>query len=101
MPSLPIAPPAKAAPNAAHPPGARAAGPPPPSGPGDFAALLDQTSARTAPAEGPKTRPAAPDASRRRDGRVDRGRDEEAHAAKEARVARPADPPPPADAAAT
>jgi hypothetical protein len=35
---------------------------PPGSGGGDFAALLDQTTARTAPAEGPETRPATPDA---------------------------------------
>jgi hypothetical protein len=38
---------------------ARTASPAPPgASPGDFAALLDQTTARTAPAEGPQTRPA-------------------------------------------
>jgi flagellar hook-length control protein FliK len=38
----------------------------PPSGAaGDFAALLNQTSARTAPAEGPKNRPAQPEPRRR------------------------------------
>jgi flagellar hook-length control protein FliK len=38
---------------------------PPLGAAGDFAALLDQTSARTAPAEGPKTRPAQPEPRRR------------------------------------
>jgi flagellar hook-length control protein FliK len=38
--------------------GSERSGPPGGASPGDFAALLDQTTARTAPAEGPKTRPA-------------------------------------------
>jgi flagellar hook-length control protein FliK len=37
---------------------------PPPGAAGDFAALLNQTSARTAPAEGPKNRPAQPEPRR-------------------------------------
>jgi hypothetical protein len=40
--------------------------PPPGASPGDFAALLDQTTARTASAEGPQTRPARAEPSRRR-----------------------------------
>ncbi|HMJ37897.1 MAG TPA: flagellar hook-length control protein FliK [Baekduia sp.] len=40
--------------------------PPPGSSPEGFAALLDQTTARTAAAEGPQTRPARAEASRRR-----------------------------------
>src|SRR4051812_31726584 len=85
MPALPLTPPAKAAPPPGRPP--RSAGPPPATGPGDFAALLDQTSARTAPAEGPKTRPGQPATALRRDDHVDRGRDGEAHAATAARKA--------------
>jgi flagellar hook-length control protein FliK len=49
----------------APPPGPKGASPPPGAA-GDFAALLDQTSARTASAEGPKNRPAQPE-SRNRD----------------------------------
>jgi flagellar hook-length control protein FliK len=60
MSPLPISPPTSA--RAAAPKSAS----PPPGAAGDFAALLDQTSARTAPAEGPKNRPAQPE-SRRRD----------------------------------
>jgi flagellar hook-length control protein FliK len=40
--------------------------PPPGSSPGGFAALLDQTTARTAAAEGPQTRPARTEPSSRR-----------------------------------
>jgi flagellar hook-length control protein FliK len=46
----------------------RSAPPPPGAGPGDFAALLNQTTARTAPAEGQQTRPSRPEAARRDDG---------------------------------
>ncbi len=53
MSPLSITPPTK--PSA--PPAPRSASPPPGAA-NDFAALLDQTSARTAPAEGPKNRPA-------------------------------------------
>lgn len=55
MPPLPISPPTSA--RAAAPKSAS----PPPGAAGDFAALLDQTSARTASAEGPKNRPAQPE----------------------------------------
>jgi flagellar hook-length control protein FliK len=61
MTSLPITPPSTGRAGTAL----KSAGPPPGAA-GDFAALLDQTSARTAPAEGPKNRPAQPE-SRRRD----------------------------------
>ena len=60
MSSLPITPPTSAR-VGATPKGAS----PPPGAAGDFAALLDQTSARTAPAEGPKNRPAQPEPRRR------------------------------------
>ena len=46
------------------PPGPKSASPPPGAA-SDFAALLDQTSARTAPAEGPKKRAAQPESPRR------------------------------------
>src|SRR3954464_9197063 len=61
MSSLPITPPGKARVDAAP----RSSAPPTGSALGDFAALLTQTSARTAPAEGPKTRPAHGDVPRR------------------------------------
>ncbi|HWH93071.1 MAG TPA: hypothetical protein VNT03_04360, partial [Baekduia sp.] len=63
MRSLPITPARSAPPPGSSPKGSG----PPPGAPGGFAALLDQTSARTAPAEGPKTRPAHSEAPRRRD----------------------------------
>ncbi len=58
----------------------------PPSGAaGDFAALLNQTSARTAPAEGPKNRPAQPE-PRRRDAAVPKD-DNKASATPDAQAA--------------
>jgi flagellar hook-length control protein FliK len=60
MPALPITPPTSARAAAAP-----KSGSPPPGAVGDFAALLDQTSARTAAAEGPKNRPARPESQRR------------------------------------
>jgi len=62
MTALPITPP-----SAARVDAARKGAAPPSGSPGDFAALLSQTSARTAPAEGPKTRPAQPEPRRRDD----------------------------------
>src|SRR4051812_14241734 len=54
---------------------AKRSGPPPGTAePGDFAALLDQTTARTAPAEGPKTHP-APERTTRGAGRRDQDRE--------------------------
>jgi flagellar hook-length control protein FliK len=60
MTSLPITPP-----SAARVDAARKGSAPPSGSAGDFAALLDQTSARTASAEGPKTRPAQTEPRRR------------------------------------
>jgi flagellar hook-length control protein FliK len=60
MSPLSITPPTKTS----APPAPKSASPPSGAA-GDFAALLDQTSARTAPAEGPKKRPAQPESSRR------------------------------------
>jgi flagellar hook-length control protein FliK len=63
MPSLSITPPTK---TSAPPPAHKSAGPPGNAAPPThFAALLDQTSARTAPAEGPKNRPAQTEPRRR------------------------------------
>jgi flagellar hook-length control protein FliK len=79
MSSLPITPPA------ARPgPAPRSAGPPGASGPGDFAALLTQTTARTAPAEGPKTRPASSEAHRRDGDHRVRSRDDDAAPGRDA-----------------
>jgi flagellar hook-length control protein FliK len=85
MSSLPITPPAKArvdlAPKSSSPPSGG-------SGLGDFAALLNQTSARTAPAEGQNTRPASSEQqTRRRDDDVRDGRraaDRDDHASTDA-----------------
>jgi flagellar hook-length control protein FliK len=72
---------------------------PPTGAAGDFAALLDQTSARTASAEGPKNRPAQPE-PRRRDaaGPKDDDKGGAATDAQAAAVAQPARPKPAADA---
>jgi flagellar hook-length control protein FliK len=61
MPPLPVSPPAKTS----APPSAPRGASPPPGAARDFAALLNQTSARTASAEGPKTRPAQTEQRRR------------------------------------
>jgi flagellar hook-length control protein FliK len=96
MSSLPITPPSARAGTALH----RSSSSPPGAGSGDFAALLSQTSARTAPAEGPKTRPQdtrrRDDAASRKDDAVDRRDDAKA-------AQRPADDTPkaPDDAAGT
>jgi flagellar hook-length control protein FliK len=70
MPALTISPPT-VRPGDAH----KSSAPPPGASPGDFAALLDTTSARTAPAEGPKTRPSRSE-TQRRDDRDDARQDE-------------------------
>src|SRR4051794_38759933 len=76
MTSLPITPPSARVATAP-----KGSSPPTHGGAGDFAALLDQTTARTAPAEGPKNRPARPEPAQRREDRVPRGRDEAANPA--------------------
>src|SRR3954451_10901761 len=92
--SLPITPPSGRAappggsPKAAGPPGAR----------GDFASLLSQTSARTASAEGPKTRPAQSDQPQRRDDRARPGRQDDAHRVDASVDAQARTPAAPADA---
>jgi flagellar hook-length control protein FliK len=88
MPSLSITPPAK---TSAPPPASRGASPPPGAA-GDFAALLDQTSARTAPAEGPKNRPAQTE-QRRRDA-ADPKDDNKGAAASDAQAVPVAEPAP-------
>jgi flagellar hook-length control protein FliK len=96
MTALPITPPAAARVDAAR------KGSSPPSGStGDFAALLNQTSARTAPAEGSKTRPAQ---SRRDDRDAASGKDDknaaavpDPQAAADAAQPAPATPQAPAD----
>jgi flagellar hook-length control protein FliK len=60
MSALPISPPTSARAGSAS-----KSASPPPGAAGDFAALLDQTSARTASAEGPKNRPAQTEPRRR------------------------------------
>jgi flagellar hook-length control protein FliK len=87
MTSLPITPPASARGGTALKSSA-----PPPGTSGDFAALLNQTSARTAPAEGPKTRPAQP---RREDRDAASGKDDKNAAAPDLQVAVPAPAPAP------
>jgi flagellar hook-length control protein FliK len=88
MPALPITPPTPArvgtAPKGASPPPGNAA---PPT---HFAALLDQTSARTASAEGPKNRPAQTE-PRRRDAAAPKG-DDQGTAAPDAQAAATASP---------
>jgi flagellar hook-length control protein FliK len=95
MTALPIIPPSK---TPARPPGPKGASPPP-GADGDFAALLSQTSARTASAEGPKNRPAQPE-SRRRDAAAAKDDNKGAGApeAQAAAAAQPAQPKPAADA---
>jgi flagellar hook-length control protein FliK len=92
MPSFPITPPTSARVGTA-PKGAS----PPPGAPGDFAALLDQTSARTAVAEGPKNRPARPE-SQRRDAAAPKD-DNKGAAGTDAQAAPVAEPAQPAAAA--
>lgn len=87
MSSLPITPPTSA--RAAT---AQKSASPPPGSTSDFAALLDQTSARTASAEGPKNRPAQPE-SRNRDTAAPQD-DTKGTTAAEATPAPGADPPP-------
>ena len=92
MTSLPITPPTARAGTAT-----KSAAPPPGGASGDFAALLTQTTARTAPAEGPKTRPQD---SRRRDEPAPRAAKDEA-AAPRADAPTPTTAPAPADAPVT
>jgi flagellar hook-length control protein FliK len=90
MTALPITPP-----SAARVDAARKGSSPPSGSSGDFAALLNQTSARTASAEGPKTRPAQPEPRRRGAAAPkddNKGADVQATAAAQA-----AQPQPPAD----
>src|SRR3954452_3049936 len=97
MSSLPITPP-KARVDVAP----KSSSPPTSPGAGDFAALLTQTKARTAPAEGQKPRPAQSDQPRRRDD--DAARAGRADAKDDDAAAKPADAPPAAtgsDATAT
>jgi len=89
MPALPITPPTSARAAAAP-----KSGSPPPGAVGDFAALLDQTSARTAAAEGPKNRSAQPE-PRRRDAAAPKD-DNKGAAAPDAQAAPVAEPTQPA-----
>ncbi|MCW2996292.1 MAG: flagellar hook-length control protein FliK, partial [Conexibacter sp.] len=88
MTALPITPPSAARVDKAP----KSAGPPSGS-PGDFAALLNQSSARTAPAEGPKTRPAQPE-PRRRDAAASKDDDNEAMVADAQAAPAPVPPQP-------
>jgi flagellar hook-length control protein FliK len=90
MTSHPITPPSAARVD----PAPRSASPPSGSS-GDFAALLNQTSARTAPAEGPKTRPAQP---RREDRDGDEGKDDKNASGPDAQAAAAQAAPAPAPA---
>jgi flagellar hook-length control protein FliK len=82
MSALPITPPTPARAGSAP----RSSSSPPPGSSGDFAALLDQTSARTAPAEGPKNRPAQTE-SRNRDAAAPKDDNKASVAADEQAVA--------------